>query len=274
MGSHMKYIPRRPLTNVNVTPTSPLRDFFFMIGGLLLALMGVYVLLGVLVDFIAPRISPETERQLSGFIEGVYDDETLSSPDIKTLQMIVDGIQQQCTDLPYSLQVEVVDDEMINALALPGGRIILFSGLLKEAASQNELAFVLSHEIGHFYNRDHLSGLGRGLVFMVLSTSVFGPNSLIGERISRMLKVSELGFSRKHETMADDFALDAMNCYYGHVAGATSFFKHTSTVQEGKFIGHYLSTHPLGEKRITHLIDRAEAKGYSQAGKLVPFIKN
>lgn len=266
----MKYLPRRPRTNVNVTPTSPLRDFFFMLGGLLLVLVAVYIILGFLVDLIAPSISPETEKKLSGFFTWINYGESPSPQNRIVLQEIVDTIQYKCVDLPYSLKVEVADDEMINALALPGGRIVVFSGLLEEAQSENELAFVLSHEMGHFHNRDHLSGLGRGLVFMVLSMSVFGPDSLIGEKIATLLQISELGFSRKHETMADEYALDTLNCYYGHVAGATDFFKHTAKMEEKNFTGHYLSSHPLSDRRITHLVERAAEKGFKQTGALNP----
>ena len=52
------------------------------------------------------------------------------------------------------------------------------TGLLEQTASENELAFVVGHEIGHFRNRDHLRGLGRGvafgLVLAALSTSGAG----------------------------------------------------------------------------------------------------
>ena len=267
----MKYVPRRPRTNVNVTPTSPLRDFFLMLGGLLLALITVYIFLGFLVDFITPFISVETEKKLSGFFAWVDYEEAPLPQEQVVLQEIVDNIQHKCVDLPYSLKVDVADDEMINALALPGGRIVVFSGLLEEAQSENELAFVLSHEMGHFNNRDHLSGLGRGLVFMVLSMGVFGPDSMIGEKIASLLAISELGFSRKHESMADDYALDTLNCYYGHVAGATGFFKHTAKIEEKNFTGHYLSSHPLSDQRIAHLLERAEEKGFKQTGKLSPF---
>ncbi len=267
----MKYIPRRPGRNVNVTPTSPLRDFFVMLTGVLLLLVTAYFLLGLLVDFMVPRISPDTEKLISTFFFKGESEKNATGGEEQKLQKLVDRLQDSCRDLPYRLQVEVVDDEMINAMALPGGRIVLFSGLLDKARSENELAFVLAHEMGHFANRDHLSGLGRGLVFMVLSVSLFGPDSVIGEKIGQLLQVSELGFSRKHESMADESALQTVNCYYGHVAGAVNFFQHTSTMEENLFAGHYLSTHPLDEQRISRIKELAEERGYSLRGELVPF---
>jgi Zn-dependent protease with chaperone function len=267
----MKYIPRQPDSNVNVTATSPLRDFLVMLTGVALILVAVYFVLGFLVDFMVPRISPETEKLLGTFFDDNGPEKGPPSEETAYLQGLVDQIQGQCADLPYELQVEIIDDEMINALALPGGRIVVFSGLLEKARSQNELAFVLSHEMGHFANKDHLSGLGRGLVFMTLSASVFGTDSAVGRKIGQLLEVSELSLSRKHESMADKFALRTVNCFYGHVAGAADFFEHTAEMEESFFTGHYLSTHPLSEERIARLHELAGERGYTLQGELVPF---
>ena len=64
----MKYTPREQKTNVNVTPTSPLREFFVLTAGLLAIIVGVYFLLGFAVDLLVPRISPELERKLWPFV--------------------------------------------------------------------------------------------------------------------------------------------------------------------------------------------------------------
>lgn len=57
-------------------------------------------------------------------------------------------------DIPYELRLFVLDHPMVNAFALPGGNIVLFRGLLEEAASAEEVAGVLGHEMGHVANRD------------------------------------------------------------------------------------------------------------------------
>jgi predicted Zn-dependent protease len=188
----------------------------------------------------------------------------------KPLQQLADRIQQQCVDLPYPLNVEVVDDQTVNALAMPGGNIVIFSGLLEAAESENELAFVLAHEMGHFVNRDHLTSMGRGLVFLVISSAVFGSDSVIGKRVGEMLMLSELGFSRQHETMADTFALQTVNCFYGHVAGSTSFFEHTGEMAAERFAGHYLSSHPLHRQRVAELKKLAAEQGFRAEGELKP----
>jgi len=267
----MKYIPRLTKTNVNRTPSSPLRDFALLLGGAGALLVVVYVFLGLLVDFMVPHISQNTEKKLGQYLQTKWQ----RSPDFpkqeEYLQALVGKIQGKCTNLPYQLDVDVVESETINALALPGGRMIILTGLLGSVRSENELAFVLGHEMGHFANRDHLSELGRGLVFMTLSVGVFGPNSSIGNQIGKLLHVSELSFSRKHESMADAYALDIQNCYYGHVAGATDFFEHIAGLEKIRFAGHYFSTHPDSRKRIANLDELARKKGYMQNYAKIPF---
>lgn len=56
--------------------------------------------------------------------------------------------------IPYDLRLHVLKHKMINAFALPGGHIILFDGLLKDAKSPEEVAGVLGHEMGHVEHRD------------------------------------------------------------------------------------------------------------------------
>jgi len=266
----MKFVPRRPHKNVNITPTSPLRDFLVMLGGLVVVFVSVYVLLGLGVDLLVPRISPEMEKRLGGYLQVPWTGTGDFPEQEAQVQELLDRIQQRCGNLPYQLDVMVAESQMINALALPGGRVVVLTGLLENVRSENELAFVLGHEMGHFESRDHLSELGRGLIFMALSAGVFGPDSSLGKKLGRLLQVSELSFSRKHETMADEYALDIQNCVYGHVAGATDFFEHAARLEEKRFTGHYLSTHPESARRISRLNDLAVDRAYERGGEKIP----
>lgn len=266
----MRYIPRLPEKNVNVTPSSPLRDLLVMLGGSMLVLVVVYAALGVAVELLAPRITPEMEARFSGYFSALRPGGEVDTGAGQVLQQLADSMQRQCVTLPYPLQVEVVEDETVNALALPGGNIIIFSGLLETVESENELAFVLAHEMAHFVNRDHLTSMGRGLLMVVLNSVVFGADSVIGQRLGEVLMLSELGFSRQHEAMADALALQTVNCYYGHTAGSTSFFAHTAAMDEERFAGHYLSSHPLHGQRVAELKKLAAEQGFSMEGELIP----
>jgi hypothetical protein len=96
----MQYIPRLPERNVNVTPTSPLRDLLVMLGGVMLVLVSVYVALGGAVDLLVPRITPAMETRFSGYFSSMRPGGAVDDEASKPLMQLADSIQQQCVDLP------------------------------------------------------------------------------------------------------------------------------------------------------------------------------
>ncbi len=229
-----------------------------MLGGLALIIAAVYILLGFAVDFLALRISPATEKRFAAYFPKIRTIGTILDKESQSLQVIVNRFKKKCTTLPYDLQVRVVDNEMINALALPGGQIIIFSGLLKAAPSEDELAFVLAHEIGHYANRDHLRGIGRSLILMSFSATLFNSGNFITEKLTRWLQISELAFSRRQESAADEFALNLLSCFQGHAKGAINFFEQTMAMDKKSFAGHYFASHPNHQARIKRLKNLAK----------------
>ena len=249
----MKYTPKQPEFNDNVTPTSPLKDLLVMAGGLLAIAIGVYLVLGFAVDLIVPRLSPKIEAKMAGPMLAARTGRAATPERQKRLQDLLDRLQKDCTRLPYDFQVHVYREKTVNALALPGGHILVFTGLLDKVASENELAFVLAHELGHYAHRDHLRGIGRALVFMAMSAFLFGPDSRIGNLMAQGLHLTEMSFSRRQELQADVFALNALYCLYGHAGGATDFFHRMASARDPGVFGHYFATHPRNQQRIDRL---------------------
>jgi Zn-dependent protease with chaperone function len=265
----MKYTPRQPGSNVNVTPTSPLREFFLLTAGLLGMVMLIYIVLGLAVDLIAPRISTNLENKMGGLFVGSIEAKDSDSIRGTYVRSLVEALQDRCVQLPYLFKVHIRQSPTVNAVALPGGHIILFTGLLDRVASENELAFVLAHEMGHFAHRDHLRGIGRAFVFITISTLLLGTDSTVSKMLANALNLTEMSFSRKQETRADEFALETLHCDYGHVAGATDFFEKISKEKDpGKF-GHYFASHPESRKRISHLENIIRSRGF-KLGKRKP----
>ena len=258
----MKFTARQPGINVNVSPTHPLKEFAILAGGLLAIVVGIYLALGLAVDLIVPRLSMDLEKKLAGaFVGRLVENEDVADT-TRSLQSLVDRLQDRCAPLPYSITVHVTEADAVNAAALPGGHMVVFTGLLAEMASENELAFVLAHELGHFANRDHLRGMGRALVLMTASTLLLGADNSINSMIGQGMVLTDLSFSRKQESQADEFALETLFCHYGHVADATSFFsKIPEDGDPGRF-GHYFASHPENRRRISRLEDLAQERGY------------
>ncbi|GAB6904729.1 conserved hypothetical protein [Desulfosarcina cetonica] len=258
----MKFTPRQTGINVNVTPTHPLKEFAILTGSLIaLAVVG-YLALGLAVDIIVPRISIDLEKKLAGIIMQRFKTDETPSPANRYLQALVDRLQQNCAPLPYPIIVHVEPSEAVNAAALPGGQMVVFSGLLAEMRSENELAFVLAHELGHYAHRDHLRGLGRALALMTASTVLMGADNSISKMIGQGITLTELRFSRDQETRADEFALETVFCHYGNAAGATDFFSEIPKSGDPGRFGHYFASHPENRRRIDHLVTLIRQRGY------------
>jgi Zn-dependent protease with chaperone function len=132
------------------------------------------------------------------------------------------GKLEAAAALPFALRVAVVRRAEPNAMALPGGRIYVDSGLIAKAQTPDELAGVLAHEIGHIAHRDGtrtvLQTAGLSFMFgMMLGDFVGGGAVVIAART--VLKSS---YSRRVEAAADAYSVDLMEKAGGdpHALGA------------------------------------------------------
>lgn len=240
--------------NVNVTPTHPLREAFVLGGGIFLIILLVYIVAGIILDFMIPRISPEVEKalgnaMLSSMPEGNSGDDQAAG----YVQGVLDGLVNNLETKNFSYKVIITKREDPNALAVPGGTIILFSDLLSLVTSENGLAMVLAHELGHYAARDHLKGIGRQLIVAVFCIVALGGESGLSQFFSGALTGLENRYSQDQEYAADAFGLHLLNKTYGHAGGALEFFRCLS--ESGKDFKRFeiLSTHPLTAKRIKRL---------------------
>jgi predicted Zn-dependent protease len=177
------------------------------------------------------------------------------------LQPLLDNLPADSPLHNYTFTVQLVKNKEINALALPGGHIVVFSGLVEQAESENELAMVLAHELGHFVHRDHLKRLGRGLGLTVAAMLVFGEDSAVSRLVSNLFLVTESSYSRQQESDADRFGLDLLVNSYGHAGGATDFFARVGK-KAGSHVPYLLASHPHPDDRIEELQSLISENGY------------
>lgn len=247
----MKFTPKHIDENVNVSRTHPLAELGWLVGGVLLLVLIGYILLGVATEVAVARIPVKAEAWIGEHFIGSMD--VLESKALKQrVDKLLDALPEDSPLHEYNFSVQLVESEEINALALPGGHIVVFSGLVEQAESENEVAMVLAHELGHFANRDHLRRLGRGLSLAVGAFFLFGENNATGDLINKLFLVSESHYSREQESAADRFGLDLLVASNGHAGGATDFF-----ARVGKEAGHrapyLLASHPHPDARIEEL---------------------
>jgi len=258
----VKFTPREIKKNVNVSSASPLREFFVLLGGIFGVVVLVYIVLGIALDVLVERMPARIEDAVGGFFIKTYRlEEPVTAAEIKT-QELLDELGRYLPEKNLAFTVHIKESPDANALALPGGHIVIFSTLLDEVESENELAMILAHELGHFINRDHLRGLGRGLVLVVISTVFFGADSTVANVAQRTLITADLKFSRKQELAADNFALELLQRKYGHVAGACDFFERIKAKRDLPAFAKFLSTHPNPSDRIILLKEEIGRRGY------------
>ncbi len=253
------YDGKLPDDSVNVTGKSPLKELFTMLAGLIAIVAILYWLAGYAINYAVKNISVKQEQKLFSFLHAGQRVSDIDSEATRRLQKLIDdAAAASCFQTPYHFVVSLSDSNVSNAFALPGGLIVVNRGLIDKAESENEIFFVLGHEIAHFQNRDHLEGIGRRFVATALAHMAGLSDSQ--EMIDLIVSLSEKRFSQAQEKDADLYAVDLMNCYYGHVAGATDFFHHLPE-QNGYAL---LSTHPATRERIENIEAYIARKGYRE----------
>ena len=158
-------------------------------------------------------------------------------------------------------EVVVFDSEQVNAFALPGGKIGVYTGILEVTENQNQLAAIMGHEVGHVLERhsnerlsaNKLSNVGLAVASIALGASDIENKGLwvaglgIGVQYGMIMP-----YSRSHESEADIIGQDLM---------ARSGFEPQASVQLWKNMAklsksappEFMSTHPSNETRIKHL---------------------
>lgn len=103
----------------------------------------------------------------------------------------------------------MLDDEQVNAFALPGGNLFVLRGLAREAKTTDEVAGVLAHEIGHAVLRHGVRRMAREAgLGLALALVVGSQESVVDTLISGAAQLQSLRFDRDEEREADRFGLD------------------------------------------------------------------
>jgi len=266
----LKHVPRQPRDGINVSTTHPLVEAGTLFAGLAAFCVAVVLLAVFLVEIVLYFLPAEKEAEF--FRDWLPDDlVTVSQDDERRgdTQALVDSLALLWPESPYAFRVEIDNSDVANAMAFPGGLIVVTAGLLDQAETENELAFVLGHELGHYRNRDHIRALGRGAVLALFLAVTTGSDvSGLGLKVSDLMLRS---FGRKQELRADEFGLSLVDGHYGHVNDAWRMFERwqeergSMSRAEGA-IEAYTSTHPQPEDRIRRLEELAAREGWPLEG--------
>lgn len=147
----------------------------------------------------------------------------------------------------YSYEFYIAEDNTLNAFALPGGIIVVHTGLIAATQRPEELAGVLAHEVQHVELRHSLRGTIKELGLRGLWALVTG--DLGGTLVAQAaLEMTSLKFSRDDEREADQRGFDALVKAGIDPAGMPAFFK-TMSERTDELPVAFISTHPLSAER-------------------------
>jgi predicted Zn-dependent protease len=247
---------------VNVARGRPVAEFLRLAAGLLLVLLALAALLHAAGEQLARRVPFALEQRWIGGrvlgFEGLLRERPAAAAEIEPyLQRLADGLSATMR-LPDGMRVRVhyAEATVPNAFATLGGHVVVTRGLYARMTSENALAMVLAHEIGHVRARDPIAALGGGLSLGLLLALLGGDGEALAPQIAMLV---QRGHSRDAERRADDAALEALVRFYGHAGGADEVFRRLATPGPADLrLPSLLSTHPADAERIAYLRAAAE----------------
>jgi len=163
----------------------------------------------------------------------------------------------------YRWEYKLVQDDTVNAWCMPGGKIVVYTGILPVTKTEAGLAVVLGHEISHALLNHGQQGQSADILAQLGAVGVSLGASMAGlspEAQNSLLTVYALGaqvggtlrFSREHESEADHYGLILMAIAGYNPDEAVPFWERMSALG-GASVPEFLSTHPSDATRIKQL---------------------
>ena len=159
----------------------------------------------------------------------------------------------------YKWEFNLIEDKQVNAWAMPGGKVVVYTGLLPIAKDDAGLAVVMSHEIAHIIARHGSERMTQGLLVELGGIGLSEALSSYPQQTQNLFLKSYnvtttygvlLPYSRTHESEADHIGLIfmAMAGYDPHEA--VNFWQRMAAAKTGSSPPEFLSTHPTDDRRI------------------------
>jgi predicted Zn-dependent protease len=211
-----------------------------------------------------------SSSQLAGMGEQAFanmkTEQKLSSQPVSNryVKCIADAITQHVPESVFAgvWELVVFDSPQINAFALPGGKVGVYTGLIELSENQNQLATVIGHEVGHViaeHGNERMSSsaliaAGMEVTNQLLSATEIASSNMIMAGLGLGVQVGvQLPFSRTHESEADLIGLDLMAKAGFDPRQSINLWENMAKASGEKSQPEFLSTHPLPTSRIANL---------------------
>jgi predicted Zn-dependent protease len=209
--------------------------------------------------------SPAKEMQMSleAWQEVVKTEKPSSNPEFcKAVTRVGEAIRAVAEQPDFEWEFRCFASKNANAFCLPGGKVAAYDGLLPFLDNDAELATVIGHEIGHAIARHGGERMTEAMLVGIGAAGLgVALNDKSAEERQRWLAayagISTIGFllpySRKHEYAADEIGLMLMAKAGYNPEAALSFWEKFGANSKANALTEFLSTHPIGKKRLARL---------------------
>lgn len=232
----------------------PLLQFLLMVALFLSLWLGFSQInwMGILPD---EELSDQTEQKLGELIEDFIKDSEreIDKEEIRQkLDSLIDRILQNNNLRFTSKDIILLKSKEVNAFALPGNKIIIFSGLVESCSSEMELAGVIAHELAHLELGHVRKKLVKQIGMAVITSAIGGQG---GAEVAALIveQLAGSAYDRSLEEEADLTALTYLKNARLDPSGLARFLEGMEDLSLSNDYLEWISTHPNTDTRVTYL---------------------
>ena len=241
-----------------------MKKLFFLLLFIVIAFGGCYYIYSKINWsglFGVKKITENVDEQLGDVFWKSYSAEMVEVKDRK----IVEPIQLMVRNLCYenniaasSINVHVVENNEINAFAMPGRHLVVHTGLIDFADHEDEIAGVIAHEIAHIESGHVVKKLGKEIGLSILMNLSLG--DIGGEVVRNALStITSTAYDRSLEKEADLKAVDYMIAAKMNPTYLASFLEKLDKQSQTPEVLQWVSTHPDSKERVSYINQKVKS---------------
>ncbi|WP_346320360.1 M48 family metallopeptidase [Chitinophaga sp. YIM B06452] len=223
-----------------------------VIAGVLLA--GHFYFLPWCVSRVVDQLPSSFDKELGGLARNSLHE----TPDKEGSQLLTQFAAQIKWDTQEKLDFTVVDSDVENAYSLPGGYVVVYTGLLKKLETPEQLAALLGHEVAHITHRHGVRRLCQEMGTGMLVSIALGNSGGVNLLYAKAATLHNLTYSRGYEREADISGMETLRRNRINQLGMLQLLQELQKLDGKVAIPEFIRSHPLTENRVNYVRRDAE----------------
>jgi predicted Zn-dependent protease len=207
------------------------------------------------------KITENLDEQLGDVFWNSYSAEMVEVKDRKVVLPILQMVDQLCSAngiKSSTIKIHVVENNEINAFAMPGRHLVVHTGLIDFADHQEEITGVIAHEIAHIESGHVVKKLGKEIGLSVILNLTLG--DIGGEVVRNALStITSTAYDRSLEKEADLKAVDYMLAAKMNPTYLASFLEKLDKQSQTPEVLQWVSTHPDSKERVRYINEKVKS---------------